>query len=105
MRSIGVSKDGGRRPPMPPSHKGRGNASPCHRHALAQLNPEKSPMGNRRWLDVLKDAWDSCMSKFGWLERHPESAWLRRDIGLAEDDMKSRSDRIDEIRQKHSGWV
>ena len=55
-------------------------------------------MGIRQWLDALEAAWKraSCVSEL--------SAWLRRDIGLTEDDVKSRSDYIDEVRRKYSGW-
>jgi hypothetical protein len=31
--------------------------------------------------------------------------WLRRDMGLTEDAVKSAWDHVDEIRRKHSGWV
>jgi hypothetical protein len=56
-------------------------------------------MGIRQWLDALKTAWNgaSCASEL--------SAWLRRDIGLNEQDLKSRAEHIDEIRRKYSGWV
>lgn len=56
-------------------------------------------MGIRQWLDALEAAWQrvSCASEL--------SEWLRRDIGLTEDDLKSRSEHIDEIRRKYSGWV
>jgi hypothetical protein len=63
-------------------------------------------MGIRWWLDALRAAWDcvSCKGKFGTVERCPASDWLRRDIGLTEDDMKSLSDRMFEMKRKHGGW-
>lgn len=33
------------------------------------------------------------------------SDWLRRDIGLTEDVVKSALERLDHIRQRHSGWL
>ena len=56
-------------------------------------------MDIRQWRDALKAAWErvSCASEL--------SDWLRRDIGLTEDEVKSRADYIDEIRRKYSGWV
>lgn len=33
------------------------------------------------------------------------SDWLRRDIGLTEDVMTSALERIDDIRQRHYGWL
>jgi len=55
-------------------------------------------MGIRQWLDALKAAWNGppCASEL--------SEWLRRDIGLNADDLKSRLQYIDEIRRKYSGW-
>jgi hypothetical protein len=53
----------------------------------------------RQWLDALKAALGigPCASEL--------SDWLLRDIGLTKDDVTSRSERIDEIRRKHCGWV
>jgi hypothetical protein len=33
------------------------------------------------------------------------SAWLRRDIGLMDEDVKSVWEHVDEIRRRHCGWV
>jgi len=51
-------------------------------------------MDIRQWRDALKAAWErvSYASEL--------SDWLRRDIGLTADEVKSRADYIDEIRRK-----
>ena len=56
-------------------------------------------MDIRQWRDALKAAWQrvSYASEL--------SDWLRRDIGLTADEVKSRVDYIDEIRRKYSDWV
>jgi hypothetical protein len=53
----------------------------------------------RQWLDAVEAAWArvSCASEL--------SEWLRRDIGLTEDDLRSRSEHIDEIRRKYREWM
>ncbi|MBR1033109.1 hypothetical protein [Bradyrhizobium liaoningense] len=53
-------------------------------------------MDIRQWRDALKAAWQrvSYASEL--------SDWLRRDIGLTADEVKSRADYIDEIRRKYS---
>ncbi|MBR0732253.1 hypothetical protein [Bradyrhizobium japonicum] len=56
-------------------------------------------MDIRQWRDAQKAAWErvSYASEL--------SDWLRRDIGLTADEVKSRVDYIDEIRRKYSDWV
>jgi hypothetical protein len=56
-------------------------------------------MGIRWWIDALTAVWSSasCVSEL--------SDWLRRDIGLTKNDLRSRSEHVDEIRRKYGGWV
>jgi hypothetical protein len=65
-----------------------------------------SGLGIRWWARILRAARQrlSSVDRYKWGETYPASDWLRRDIGLTEDVMTSRSDRIDEIKRKHSGW-
>ena len=65
-----------------------------------------SRLGIRWWTDALRSAWQRLAgpSRYKWVDRFPDSDWLRRDIGLTEDVMTFRSDQIDEIRRKHSEW-
>ncbi|MBR0858437.1 protein-L-isoaspartate O-methyltransferase family protein [Bradyrhizobium liaoningense] len=75
-------------------------------HTRASI-PKNRPLGRRWWHDALKTAWNrvSCAGSCRRVEAHTASNWLRRDLGLTEDDMTSHSERIDEIRGKHVGWL
>ncbi|MBW7966670.1 protein-L-isoaspartate O-methyltransferase [Bradyrhizobium sp. BR 10261] len=80
-------------------------------HSTARLtrtsNRKNGPiLGLRWWLEALKSAWKrvSSAGSCGRLESHIASNWLRRDLGLTEDDVPSHSERIGEIRRKHGVW-
>ena len=66
-----------------------------------------SRLGPRWWARALRAAWQflSGPDRYKWFDRYPDSAWLRRDIGLTEDVVTSVWDHVDEIRRKHNGWV
>jgi hypothetical protein len=57
----------------------------------------------RRWLSAMKAGRDllACVGKGGTVGTYPLPDWLRRDLGLTEDDVTSHSDRIDETRQRY----
>jgi hypothetical protein len=61
-----------------------------------------------RWLlSVRKAGWEllSCAGEGGIVGRYPLPDWLRQDLGLTEDDVKSQSDRINETRQIYYEWL
>jgi hypothetical protein len=65
------------------------------------------PLNIRWWTRSLRAAWQ-CLAgteRYKWVDRYPASEWLRRDLGLTEDDVTSAWDRIEAINRKHSGWV
>jgi hypothetical protein len=60
----------------------------------------------RWWTRALRAA-RQCLAgteRYKWVDKCPDSDWLRRDIGLTEDVMRFRSDQIEEIKRKHSEW-
>ena len=62
--------------------------------------------GIRWWLSAMKAGWEflSCAGEGGKVGKYPLPDWLRQDLGLTEDDVKSQSDRINETRQKYYEW-
>jgi hypothetical protein len=74
------------------------------RSALEDLAPAE--VGRRWWVSAAIAAWRllSWAGEGGTIGRYPVPDWLRRDLGLTEDDMTSLSDRIYETRQKYSWW-
>ncbi|HEX9211581.1 MAG TPA: hypothetical protein VF901_13825, partial [Bradyrhizobium sp.] len=78
--------------------------SPSSRAACDSSNEaagvRASRLGLHWWTRALRSAWQ-CLAgagRYKWVDRCPDSDWLRRDIGLTEDVMTFRSDQIDEIR-------
>ena len=63
-------------------------------------------LGLRWWTRAFRAAWQRLAGpeQYKWVDKIPASDWLRRDLGLTENMMTSRWDRIEEIKRKHSGW-
>jgi hypothetical protein len=73
---------------------------------VGQRVADDRPMRIRWWLSALK-AMRGLLSRASEgrkVGRYPLPDWLQRDLVLTEDDVKSQSDRISEMRQRHSEW-
>jgi hypothetical protein len=62
-------------------------------------------MALRWWTRALNVVWQllSCANGCKRVGHYP--AWLRRDIGLMDEDVPSVWEHVDEIRRKHHGWL